>query len=223
VRLSVTGVAPANANYVAFTVNPNTTIPAGQTAYFDGALMEEGSLLRTWYENTVDEGEPLDVPDWWGFSNVHNESLDHICMGDVDTSFGKNEVANEITLDLTYDAGTQVIVRNTSSISALGALPFQASLNLFAPTNNAEQYLQSWADDLSIPDGRLRVTNVQWSPIRRDGRVNNSWDWDPGSKVIKVHINYPSHIIDDTYIVSRLTHNITPDNWIMSAELWKGI
>ena len=222
-RVSITATAPANANYVAFTVNPNTTIPVGQYAYFDGALVEEGSILRTWYENTVDEGEPLDVPDWWGFSNVHNESLDHLCMGDVETTFGKNEVANEITVELSYDSATNVFVRNSNSVTALGALPYQVQLNLDAPAGTPTQYIQSWADDLTIPDGRLRVRNIEWSPIRRDGRVNNSWDWDAGAKVIKVHIDYPSHTIDETYIVSRLTHTITPENWTMTAELWKGI
>lgn len=222
-RVSVTGTAPANANYVAFTVNPNTTVPVGQYMYVDGALLEEGAFLRTWYENTVDEGEPEDVPTWWGFSNVHNDSLDHFCMGDVETSFGKNDAANEITVGSTYDDLLQVLVKNTNSITALGNLPYQVQLNLDAPGANPEQYYQSWANDLSLPDGRLRVTNIAWTPLRRDGRLNNSWSWDPGAKVIKVHIEYPTHTIDETYIISKLTHEVTPDGWNMTAELWKGI
>jgi hypothetical protein len=223
VRVHVTGTAPAGATHVAFTVNPNTTIPVGQTAYFDAALLEEGTILKSWYENTFDQGEPLDVPDWWGFSNVHNESLDHFCMGDVDTQFGKSDTANEITVSLAYDEATQVLVRNQSSIDFLGALPAQVSLNLHAPLNDPEQYIQSWADDLSIPDGKTRVTSIEWSPIRRDGRVNNSWNLEPGGDIAKVHLNYVSHIIDDTYIVSRISHDISPENWIMNIELWKGI
>lgn len=222
-RVRATGTAPAGATHVAFTVRPNTTVPAGQVAYFDAALLEEGTILKTWYENEFDEGAPLGVPDWWGFSNVHNESLDHICMGDVATAFGKNEIANEITVALSYDAGTQVIVKNTNSIDALGSLPFGIDLNLDAPAGNPTQYIQSWADDLSLPDGRIRVTNVEWSPIRNDGRLNNSWDWDPGSKIVKVHLAYMSHTIDETYVLSGMTHTITPTTWTMTAELWKGI
>lgn len=223
VRVHVTGTAPAGATHVAFTVNPNTTIPVGQTAYFDAALLEEGTILKTWYENTFDQGEPLDVPDWWGFSNVHNESLDHFCIGDVDTQFGKSDTANEITVSLTYDDATQVLVRNQSSINFLGALPYQVSLNLDAPAADPQQYIQSWANDLTIPDGKTRVTNIEWSPIRRDGRINNSWNLEPGKDVTKVNLEYPSHTINDSYIVSRITHDITAENWVMNIELWKGI
>lgn len=222
-RVFVTGTAPAGATHAAFTINPNTTIPVGQDAYFDAALFEEGTILKTWYENTFDQGEPLDVPDWWGFSNVHNESLDHFCIGDVETQFGKGDTANEITVSLTYDEATQVIARNQSSISFLGNLPYQVQLNLDAPTADPEQYIQSWADDLVIPDGRTRVTNIEWSPIRRDGRLNNSWNLEPGIDVTKVHLDYQTHTIDDSYIVSRLTHAITPENWVMGIELWRGV
>jgi len=223
VRVHVTGTAPAGATHVAFTVNPNTTIPIGQTAYFDAALMEEGTILKSWYENTFDQGEPLDVPEWWGFSNVHNESLDHFCMGDVDTQVGKSDTANEITVSLSYDEGTNVLVRNQSSINYLGTLPYQVSLNLHAPSGTPDQYIQSWADDLSIPDGKTRVNSITWSPIRRDGRLNNSWTLEPGADIAKVHLAFASHTIDETYIVSKISHDISADNWLMTTELWKGI
>ena len=222
-RVYVTGTAPAGATHAAFTINPNTTIPVGQDAYFDAALFEEGTIVKTWYENTFDQGEPLDVPDWWGFSNVHNESLDHFCIGDVETQFGKNDVANEITVSLINDDDTKVIARNQSSIDFLGNLPYQVQLNLDFPAGNPEQYLQSWADDLVIPDGRTKVTNIEWSPIRRDGRLNNSWNLEPGIDVTKVHLDYQTHTIDDSYIVSKLTHSITPENWVMGIELWRGV
>tara|TARA_R110000796_G_scaffold114619_2_gene226315 strand:- start:3949 stop:5703 length:1755 start_codon:yes stop_codon:yes gene_type:complete len=222
-RLYVTGTAPAGATHAAFTVNANTTIPVGQNAYFDAALMEEGTILKTWYENTFDQGEPLDVPEWWGFSNVHNESLDHFCMGDVETQVGKSDTANEITVSLSYDEGTSVLVRNQSSINYLGALPFQVSLNLDAPAGTPDQYIQSWADDLSIPDGKTRVNSITWSPVRRDGRLNNSWTLQPGVNIAKVHLNFASHTIDDIYIVSKISHEISADNWVMNTELWKGI
>lgn len=162
------------------------------------------------------------------FSNSHSTSLDHYCMGDIETEFGKNDVANEITarfssnVDLAGDE--EVVVKNLNSIYALGNLPFDVDLYVaVGPSGDEDFYLQQWADDLTIPEGEVRVKSLTWSPIRRDGLLNTSWKFEPGFSITRVRIEYPSHTIDGKYIVSRLTHSITAENWVMGAELWKGI
>jgi len=52
--------------------------------------------------------------------------------------------------------------------------------------------------------------------------LNSSWKFDPGYDVTRVRIEYPGHTIDGKYMVSKVTHNITAENWLMGAELWKG-
>jgi len=184
---------------------------------------------RYYYDQLLDQVDLETLSDDYGFSNTHTTSLDHFCMGDVETAFGKNEVANEITLRFSGnvplgDTETAVVTKNQNSINALGNLPFDAELYVaVGPSGSEEAQLQSWADDLVIPDGQVRVRTLTWSPITRTGLLNNSWDWDPGFHIARVRIEYASHTIDDKYIVSRITHNITPENWVMGAELWKGI
>lgn len=183
---------------------------------------------RYYYDYLMDEFDLGTVGDDFGFSNDHSTSLDHFCMGDIETAFGKNDIANEITARFSSNvdlAGElEIVNRNPVSINAVGSIPFEAELYVaVGPTESEWLYLQSWTDDLVLPDGQVRVKSLTWSPIRRDGLLNNSWDWDPGYAITRVRIEYPSHTIDGKYIVSRLTHSITPENWVMSAELWKGI
>lgn len=183
---------------------------------------------RYYYDYLSDQLDLGTVGDDFGFSNQHSTSLDHYCMGDIETAFGKNDIANEITArfssNVALAADEEVIKRNTVSINAVGNLPFDVDLYVaVGPTGNEDEQLQSWTDDLTIPDGEVRVKSLTWSPIRRDGLLNSSWDWDPGYAITRVRIEYPSHNIDGKYIVSKLRHNITPENWVMSAELWKGI
>jgi hypothetical protein len=183
---------------------------------------------RYYYDYLMDELDLGTVGDDFGFSNQHSTSQDHFCMGDIETAFGKNDIANEITArfsgNVALAADEEVVKRNTVTINALGNLPFDVDLYVaVGPTGSEDEQLQSWADDLTLPEGETRVRSLTWSPIRRDGLLNNSWDWDPGYAITRVRIEYPSHNIDGKYIVSRLSHSITPENWTMSAELWKGI
>lgn len=183
---------------------------------------------RYGYDVLLDTFDLTTKSDDFHFSNSHSTSLDHYCMGDIETEFGKNDVANEITARFSTNvdlAGPdEVVVRNLNSIYALGNLPFEVDLYVaVGPSGDEDFYLQQWADDLTIPEGEVRVKSLTWSPIRRDGLLNTSWKFEPGFSITRVRIEYPSHTIDGKYIVSRLTHSITAENWVMGAELWKGI
>jgi hypothetical protein len=178
-----------------------------------------------WYYDYLKEQLDLGtVGNDFGFSNVHSSSLDHFCMGDVETLFGKSDVVNEVTLGFSSTANgfdDKVVKKNEVSIAALGHLP--TSIDLYVSpgdTGDDLTYLQSWADDLTLPEGNTRINSITWSPIRRDGLLNNSWNWDPGAKVVRVRV---SETLNDKYIVSKLNHSITPENWVIRAELWKGI
>jgi hypothetical protein len=179
---------------------------------------------RWYYDYLKEELDLTGVGDDFGFSNVHSNSLDHFCMGDVETLFGKTDVVNEVTLGFAPNAGgfdDKVVKKNEVSIAALGHLP--ASIDLYVTpgeTGDDLTYLQSWADDLTLPEGNTRINSITWSPIRRDGLLNNAWAWDPGAKVVRVRV---SETLDDKYIVANMSHRIDPDNWVITAELWKGI
>lgn len=162
------------------------------------------------------------------FSNVHSTSLDHYCMGDIETVSGKNDIVNEVIVRYsdtvtTAFAEDEVKVQNLASIAAVGAISFEADLYVeVGPPADELQYLRSWAEDISFPESSTRVKSLTWSPIRRDGLLNSSWKFDPGYDVTRVRIEYPSHTIDGKYIVSKVIHNITAENWVMGAELWRG-
>jgi hypothetical protein len=184
---------------------------------------------RLYYDELMSELDLGTVGDDFGFSNQHSTSVDHFCMGDIETSGGKSDIVNEVILRFSdtvpFAFGDEVeIVKNQTSINALGSIALEANLYVSIDETDPTYYLKTWAEDLSLPDNaKTYVRSLTWSPIRRDGLLNESWKFDPGYSITRVRIEYPSHSIDDKYIVSRLTHSITPENWVMGATLWRGI
>jgi hypothetical protein len=169
------------------------------------------------------------VPTSYGFSNVHSTSLDHYCMANIETSSGKADIVNELILGFSDTVpfpafqDEKVNIKNEASIGAVGSIAFEGNLYVdLGPETNPTLYLQSWGEDITFPESSTRVKSLTWSPIRRDGLLNSSWKFDPGYDVTRVRIEYPGHTIDGKYMVSKVTHNITAENWLMGAELWKG-
>lgn len=158
--------------------------------------------------------ETLDPTGAYSVGNNHNEPL-HLCMSDIDVASNLENIYNSLKVSLTSDSNTSVLVRNTDSIELFGEYAIDTDLNT---TDEIE--LTRWASAVFNQTTTKLVQSVETPAIDRKGALTHAAIIQPG-ETIRVVYQTPQLNINDTYTVTKVSHNIDVNNWFTTLELWK--
>jgi len=150
----------------------------------------------------------------YSVGNNHGEAL-HLCMSDIEVASDIDAVFNSLKVSLKSDSATSVLVRNTDSIQLYGEFALDADLN----TTDATE-LGSWADAVFNSTQKQLVKSVETPAINRLGNLTHAAVFLPG-ETVSVNYQTPQLNIDQGYTITKVSHNITVNQWFTTLELWK--
>ena len=79
----------------------------------------------------------------------------------------------------------------------------------------------TWANQITLGLPERRVEQLSAPVITRAGQVNLNLLREP-MDVASVTADNANIYIAENYYITRIEHNITPDNWLATFDLWKG-
>jgi hypothetical protein len=135
-------------------------------------------------------------------------------FSDIVIGFDTAEVVNTVNYDTTLGyANTRT---NQDSVQLLGSVALDVTTLHY---NDADA--DAWANLLALALPERRVQALTAPVILRAGQVNENLLRDP-LDVATVSVNNAQIIIEETYFISRVQHNLTPHSWDTTLNLWKG-
>lgn len=197
--------------------------------YANGQL---SSFNRDWFTSVIDSAPDVStLSNDYGLSSVHSTDPLHYCISDAEIGFDSTQQVNSVRAELSYssstfiDSTTYAKCRNQDSVDLYGENAETFSLNLNAPAGNVTQYLKEWVDALIVPTSARRVYSITADAIRLDnGKLNTGLVYtEPVIGRTRVFIQRPTYTINEWYLISGVTHTITPTHWTVNQQLWKGI
>ena len=156
----------------------------------------------------------LDPIDKYSIGNNHDDDK-HLCMSDIEVTSNIDSVFNSLKVTLQSDEETSLLIRNTDSIELYGEYAFDQTLNV---TDLDE--LERWATSVFNQTTTKLVREVQTPAIDRLGALTHAAAIEPG-ETINIRYTTPQLNIQDTYTVTKVSHNIDVNNWFTTLELWK--
>lgn len=156
----------------------------------------------------------LDPTDKYSVGNNHNDAL-HLCMSDIEVSSDINNIYNSLQVSLKSDSNVSVLLRNTDSIQLFGEFAIDTELN-----TTDEVALENWANRVFNQTTTKLVQSVETPAVDRKGALTHAAVIEPG-ETIRVVYQTPQLNINDTYTVTKVSHEIDVNTWFTTLELWK--
>jgi hypothetical protein len=150
----------------------------------------------------------------YSVGNNHSDAL-HLCMSDLEVASDIDAVFNSLKVSLKSDSETSVIVRNTDSIQLYGEFALDTEINT---TDSTE--LTSWANAVFNQTQKQLVKSVETPAINRLGNLTHAAVFLPG-ETVAVNYQTPALNINQGYTITKVSHNITVNQWFTTLELWK--
>lgn len=150
------------------------------------------------------------------FSNTHSTASTHFCITDIGFTFDQEAVYNSYVISSAATPTTFITKKNQDLIDLYGEMRLEKTLRL---TSGG---LQSWLDNQATKNPARRVSMVQTSAIEREGQLANLDALLP-AKAVNVNVNRSTYTVNEDAFITRATHQIDPDNWYVTLELWKGL
>ena len=152
------------------------------------------------------------------FSNTHSTAATHFCISDIAFSYAADNYWNQfkaICESSTSITKTQV---NQDSIDIMGLMALEKTLHIYPDANQ----LTYWSDMVKVSYPTRQVSSITTPIIRQDATLANVSALMPTS-LVNIAVTTPGYTINDKSMITRAVHEITPENWIATIELWKGI
>lgn len=145
-----------------------------------------------------------------------NETDSHIAISHLNQDSSTNSAINSYRVEDIYDPLTFFTGVNQDSIDLYGRNHQDLAVNL---TNDAEY--QKYLAYLLTFTGQQKIKSISAEAVHHKNRqLSDVWKLWPGSTVL-VDVTMGSTAINENYIVSRVSHQITPDLWTTDVELWR--
>jgi hypothetical protein len=135
-------------------------------------------------------------------------------FSNITIGFDTAEVVN--TVNYTTTLGYANTRENAEGIALQGSLALDVETLHY---NDADA--DTWAQELSLALPARRVQSVECPVVLRSGQVNENLLREPFD-VASVTANNSRIIIDETYYITNIVHEITPDSWNGFFDLWTG-
>jgi len=136
-------------------------------------------------------------------------------MSNIVTRADSDVVSNSLKVSLASDEATNVVIENQDSIDLYGKFAIDVSLN----TTDLDE-LERWANAVYNQSPTNLVQSVETPAIDRTNNLTEAAFFKPGQLV---GVKYTNSVlaISDFYTTTKVSHYITPDNWLTTLELWK--
>jgi hypothetical protein len=134
---------------------------------------------------------------------------------DITVGFNTAEVVTSINYSTTLGYGPNNR-KNDEAIALLGDLGLEVTTLHW---NDADA--DTWANQITLALPERRVEQLSAPALLRAGQVNQNILREP-MDVASVSANNANIYIAENYFITRIEHNITPDNWLVTFDLWKG-
>lgn len=159
--------------------------------------------------DVLGSGDPV-----WTIGNNH-EDYYHLCMSNIITRADSDVVSNSLKVTLASDETQSVVIENRDSIELYGKFAIDVDLNT---TGIAE--LERWANQVYNQSPTNLVQSVETPAIDRTNNLTEAAFFKPG-QLVGVKYNEGVLAISDFYTTTKVSHYITPDNWLTTLDLWK--
>ena len=181
--------------------NPNTNDIEGYTMY------QIRTLLST---------APTNI-----FSNTHTSSTSHFCIAEINFAYDMEEAYNYFYVECSTSPSRNGKKLNQDLIDLYGEKRLSKTLNLEPSTSYVDNVAQ-WLGFIGIRNPGKRVASIVTPVIRQDKKLANVAALMPMQKV-GVEVDRTGYSIDETQVITSVTHTITPESWFATLEIWKGL
>jgi hypothetical protein len=134
----------------------------------------------------------------------------------INVSSSSADIVSTINASLTWDVGTVVTVVDTDQADLYGNSTLDIELNLADEAN-----LTSWANYALTLTGNQNIKSISVDALdHRDMQLHDVYEMEPAECVL-VNVQANGINVNENYLISRVTHMITPDSWQTDLELWR--
>lgn len=156
----------------------------------------------------------------FGFSTTHDpDSLDHHCVTDFTIRNSLDDITNKVVASLSYDELTTADYEDATSIAQYGERAYEVQLNLYAPSGNQTQYLDSWLAAVPYSEDQPEIESVATNVVNRNGLVTRAYLYDITFDPVRVFIQTGPVDFNGVLFAKRIRHSIDPENWTMTLDL----
>ena len=181
-----------------------------------GALVyrPRNDSTASWYYTDVEIGDLATRDVDIAFQAYTSAAANRSDFSDISIGIDTDRVVN--TVNYTTTLGYSNSVSNSDSIALLGSIALDVQTLHF---NDADA--DAWASDFTFALPQRRVLSIQAPAILRAGQLNENCLREP-LDVASVSVDNSRITIEERYFISRVTHDITPDAWDSTFDLWVG-
>ena len=160
----------------------------------------------------------LTLPATNSFSNTHSSAATHFCISDIAFTYAADNYWNQFKAICESSTSINKTVTNQDSIDLIGVMAIEKSLHIYPSLTE----LDFWLDNVKVSIPTRQVSSITTPIIRQDATLANVSALLPTSTV-GIEVANPGYTVSDKSVITRSTHSITPESWIATIELWKGI
>lgn len=138
----------------------------------------------------------------------------HLCPTRLSFESNLQYINNDVFVELTQNPDSNYRAVDLELQRRYGITEIEGSFTFYS-----ESSLSEWANYNLNAKALPQLRTIQIKPIDQVGDLKNTYTTLPG-EVVSVFTDYNGIEIEKVYLVTRVTHTITPDTWIIDLELW---
>jgi hypothetical protein len=126
------------------------------------------------------------------------------------------DIVSTINASLTWDPGTVITMVDTDQADLYGNSTLDIELNLADEDN-----LENWAFYALTLTGNQNIKSISVDALNhRNMHLHEVYEMEPAECVL-VNVQANGIDVNENYLISKVTHMITPDTWQTDLELWR--
>jgi hypothetical protein len=126
------------------------------------------------------------------------------------------DIVSTINASLTWDPGTVITMVDTDQADLYGNSTLDIELNLADEDN-----LSNWAFYALTLTGNQNIKSISVDGLNhRNMHLHEVYEMEPAECVL-VNVQANGINVNENYLISKVTHMITPDTWQTDLELWR--
>ena len=208
----LTGINTSDAVPFGGVVNNILDANAGALVYRPIGAPNPATVPYYYYTSTeLEVGTQTSDVDFEAATSANAKRAD---FSDIVLGINTDEVVNRVTWQTSNAPDAPVTISNAPSRTLLGDIGVDV-------TTIHDTIELDWARSLANVAVERRVLEISAPVITRAGQLNENLLRDP-MDVASVSVSNAKITIDETYLISNVTHEIGVHSWDVTFELWKG-
>lgn len=149
------------------------------------------------------------------FSDTHSTAATHFCISDMVQDYSLDDAFNTYIVSSTLAPSTKKTLKNQDLVDLYGDIRCEKELHL------ATTELDAWLSRVATMNPSRKLSLISTPMLRIEGQLSDPVALQPG-KIVGVSVTKPGYTVTDKVWVTKTTHEITPDQWFATLEVWKG-